>query len=41
LLVGSYPTFGKGGPRVEVVLKSSDERQLAAAADYVASALDA
>jgi molybdenum cofactor synthesis domain-containing protein len=41
LLVGSYPTFGKSGPRVEVVLKSSDERQLAAAADYVASVLDA
>jgi molybdenum cofactor synthesis domain-containing protein len=40
LLVGSYPTFGKGGPRVEIVLKSSDERQLADAAAYVSSALD-
>jgi molybdenum cofactor synthesis domain-containing protein len=40
LLVGSYPTFGVGGPRVEIVLKSSDERQLAAAAEYVSSALD-
>jgi len=40
LLVGSYPTFGFGGPRVEVVLKSSDERQLAAASEYVASELD-
>jgi molybdenum cofactor synthesis domain-containing protein len=40
LLVGSYPTFGAGGPRVEIVLKSSDEEELAAAAGYVASALD-
>jgi molybdenum cofactor synthesis domain-containing protein len=40
LLVGSYPTFGDAGPRVEVVLKSSDGEQLAAAAQYVASALD-
>jgi nicotinamide-nucleotide amidase len=40
VLVGSYPTFGKDGPRVEIVLKSSDERQLAAAAEYVASVLD-
>jgi len=41
VLVGSYPTFGEAGPHVEVVLKSSDERELAAAAEYVASALDA
>jgi molybdopterin-biosynthesis enzyme MoeA-like protein len=41
LLVGSYPTFGAGGPSVEIVLKSSDEEELAAAAEYVASALDA
>ncbi len=40
LLVGSYPTFGEGGPHVEVVLKSSDADQLAAAAKYVSSALD-
>jgi molybdenum cofactor synthesis domain-containing protein len=40
LLIGSYPTFTDAGPRVEVVLKSSDGVQLAAAADYVASALD-
>jgi nicotinamide-nucleotide amidase len=40
LLVGSYPTFGDAGPRVEVVLKSSDGEQLAAAAQYVATALD-
>jgi molybdenum cofactor synthesis domain-containing protein len=40
LLVGSYPTFGEAGPRVEVVLKSSDTRQLVAAAEFVASILD-
>jgi molybdenum cofactor synthesis domain-containing protein len=40
LLVGSYPTFGEAGPQVEVVLKSSDGAQLAAAAEYVAGALD-
>jgi molybdenum cofactor synthesis domain-containing protein len=40
LLVGSYPTFGDAGPRVEVVLKSSDGEQLAAAARYVSIALD-
>ena len=32
--------FGTDGPEVEIVLKSSDGQQLAAAADYVASALD-
>ena len=40
LLVGSYPTFGDAGPRVEVVLKSSDTTQLVAAAEFVASILD-
>jgi len=40
LLVGSYPSFGGSGPHVEVVLKSSDAGQLAAAAQYVASSLD-
>src|SRR5262245_22548247 len=40
LLVGSYPTFGETGPHVEVVLKSGDGAQLAAAAEYVATALD-
>jgi molybdenum cofactor synthesis domain-containing protein len=40
LLVGSYPTFGADGPRVEVVLKSTDAGQLAAAAEYVASAIN-
>jgi molybdenum cofactor synthesis domain-containing protein len=40
LLVGSYPTFGDAGPRVEVVLKSSDREELAAAASYVSTELD-
>jgi molybdenum cofactor synthesis domain-containing protein len=40
LLVGSYPMFGDAGPRVEVVLKSSDGEQLAAAAQYVSTELD-
>jgi nicotinamide-nucleotide amidase len=40
LLVGSYPTFSDSGPQVEVVLKSSDAEQLAAAAEYVAVSLD-
>ena len=40
LLVGSYPTFSDSGPQVEVVLKSSDAEQLAAAAEYVATSLD-
>jgi nicotinamide-nucleotide amidase len=40
LLVGSYPTFSDSGPQVEVVLKSSDAEQLAAAAEYVTISLD-
>jgi molybdenum cofactor synthesis domain-containing protein len=40
LLVGSYPSFGEGGPQVEVVLKSSDAEQLAAAVSFVSTALD-
>jgi nicotinamide-nucleotide amidase len=40
LLVGSYPTFGADGPTVEIVLKSSDPQQLAAAAAWLASALE-
>jgi molybdenum cofactor synthesis domain-containing protein len=40
LVVGSYPSFGDAGPHVEVVLKSSDADQLAAAAEYVSSSLD-
>jgi len=40
VLVGSYPTFGPGGPTVEVVVKSSDAGELAAAAAWLASALE-
>jgi molybdenum cofactor synthesis domain-containing protein len=40
LLVGSYPSFGESGPQVEVVLKSSDAEQLAAAVSFVSTALD-
>jgi nicotinamide-nucleotide amidase len=39
VLVGSYPSF-EVGPEVEVVLKSSDANQLAAAVDFVTAALD-
>jgi molybdopterin-biosynthesis enzyme MoeA-like protein len=39
LLVGSYPSFEKGGPEVEVVLKSQDEAVLSRAADWVESEL--
>lgn len=41
VLVGSYPMFGDDGPTVEVVLKSSDADELAAASAWLASALDA
>jgi molybdenum cofactor synthesis domain-containing protein len=40
VLVGSYPTFGDDGPHVEVVLKSSDPADLAAASAWLASALE-
>lgn len=40
VLVGSYPTFSDEGPRVEVVLKSSDADALAAAAAWFESALE-
>jgi nicotinamide-nucleotide amidase len=40
VLVGSYPTFGPDGPTVEVVVKSSDAGELAAAASWLASALE-
>src|SRR5439155_25514563 len=40
LLVASYPSFREGGPHVEVVLKSSDSKQLAAATEYISAALD-
>lgn len=39
--VGSYPRFTAGGPEVDVVLKSSDARALAAATAYLEAALAA
>jgi molybdenum cofactor synthesis domain-containing protein len=35
VLVGSYPTFGADGPTVEVVVKSSDEDELAEASTWL------
>ena len=35
VLVGSYPTFGPDGPVVEVVVKSGDADELAAAAAWL------
>jgi len=40
VLVGSYPTFGADGPSVEVVVKSSDADELAAASGWLARALE-
>jgi molybdenum cofactor synthesis domain-containing protein len=40
LLVGSYPSFLRSGPEVEVVLKSSDAGALAAASAWLATRLD-
>ena len=40
VLVGSYPTFGDDGPTVEVVLKSSDPDELAAASAWLAAAIE-
>lgn len=39
VLVGSYPAFLPDGPRVEVVLKSSDADELAASSAWLESAL--
>jgi nicotinamide-nucleotide amidase len=41
VLVGSYPSFDGGSSEVEVVLKSSDGRELDAAVEWVAAALEA
>ena len=41
VLVGSYPSFHAGDARVEVVVKSSDPEELAAAAVWIESALEA
>jgi molybdenum cofactor synthesis domain-containing protein len=40
VVVGSYPSFAATGPEVEVVVKSSDADELAAAAAWLASALE-
>jgi len=40
VLIGSYPTFLPDGPRVEVVVKSSDADALAAASAWLASAIE-
>jgi molybdenum cofactor synthesis domain-containing protein len=40
VLVGSYPTFSDDGPRVELVLKSSNADDLAAASTWLASAVE-
>jgi molybdenum cofactor synthesis domain-containing protein len=39
VLIGSYPSFGADGPHVEVVVKSSDPEELAAASQWLESAL--
>ena len=41
LPVGSYPTFPAVGPEVEVVVKSSDADELAAASAWLSARLDA
>jgi molybdenum cofactor synthesis domain-containing protein len=41
VLVGSYPSFGVDGSRVEVVVKSADADALAAAAAWIEAALEA
>jgi nicotinamide-nucleotide amidase len=40
VLVGSYPTFPPDGPRVEVVVKSSDAVELSAASAWLAAAIE-
>jgi nicotinamide-nucleotide amidase len=40
VLIGSYPAFGADGPSVEVVVKSSDADELAAASSWLASAIE-
>ena len=40
VLIGSYPTFAPDGPRVEVVVKSSDPHALAAASSWLAAAIE-
>ena len=40
VLFGSYPSFHADGPQVELVAKSSDERELAAAVEWLERAVD-
>ena len=40
VVVGSYPTFGAGGPTVEIVVKSSDPDALRDASTWLESALE-
>lgn len=40
VVIGSYPTFGDGGPTVEVVVKSTDADELRAASQWLAAALE-
>jgi nicotinamide-nucleotide amidase len=40
VLVGSYPTFGPGGPTVEIVVKSSDLDELHDVSSWLESALE-
>jgi nicotinamide-nucleotide amidase len=39
VLVGSYPSFQSDGPRVEIVLKSGDDAELAAAVEMLEAGL--
>ncbi len=40
VLVGSYPSFHATGPEVEIVLKSADADELAAAAAFLSAGLE-
>jgi nicotinamide-nucleotide amidase len=40
VLIGSYPSFLPDGPEVEVVVKSSDPAELAAASSWLAAAIE-
>jgi molybdopterin-biosynthesis enzyme MoeA-like protein len=40
VLIGSYPTFADDGPRVEIVVKSSDAHELRQASDWLAAELE-
>jgi molybdopterin-biosynthesis enzyme MoeA-like protein len=40
VLIGSYPTFTDDGPRVEIVVKSSDADQLRQASSWLEAELE-